>query len=477
MTRARSGGSAADGDVNQTAMPGLGRSRMLPGMVFAVILVLVTGRFFTERIVGFPHFINGIDMVAVPVMALVFVMSSIGEGRRRFEGRRVISLTGLFVLSWGCSWVMNYREVNWIGALLLCVGLLTPIVLYLIVINASVDEQFTLRMIMLLNILFAVNLVITLVETVRDFGSEEFIVLGTFGANQNQLAFFLAFMMAYHLAYWMYRGVSVFRACSLGVAALMFLMAGFQTLWLVFAVACGVVFLCIRPSKRLVVIFVVVIVSVPLWSAVLERLARFDLGQLLEVAEANFDELGKVRLIRSAPVIWESRPLAVLWGVGPGTFNSRAFRTIALIPSEGPFSGGRGDATDVAAAIIEPFYVNELADRFIIPWYGRTVSYFASGNVDAPHTSYISIPVEVGLIGALAIFGIYASVGIGLVRSVRSAADPRVRVLAAWALISLLMLLGIATIDNYLETTRYSILVWLAIAMWRVHSRPGPNGG
>jgi hypothetical protein len=55
------------------------------------------------------------------------------------------------------------------------------------------------------------------------------------------------------------------------------------------------------------------------------------------------------------------------------------------------------------------------------------------------------------------------------VRSLRHSREPQERMLAAWALMCLLMLLGISAVDNYLETTRYTLLVWLIVALWQVH--------
>jgi hypothetical protein len=38
------------------------------------------------------------------------------------------------------------------------------------------------------------------------------------------------------------------------------------------------------------------------------------------------------------------------------------------------------------------------------------------------------------------------------------------------------MLLGLAAIDNYLETSRYTLLVWLIIALWTAHRRGSQTG-
>jgi hypothetical protein len=46
--------------------------------------------------------------------------------------------------------------------------------------------------------------------------------------------------------------------------------------------------------------------------------------------------------------------------------------------------------------------------------------------------------------------------------------------MAAWALMSLLLLLGISVIDNFLEVGRYTMQVWLIVALWQLDARrPG----
>jgi hypothetical protein len=98
----------------------------------------------------------------------------------------------------------------------------------------------------------------------------------------------------------------------------------------------------------------------------------------------------------------------------------------------------------------------------------------SGSNTDGPFTSYVSIPVEVGLLGAIPLFAIYAGIGWLVWRDVRSARNMDLRLMAMWALSCLLMLLGISAIDNYLETTRYTVLVWLVISLWYLSRRTVP---
>ena len=209
------------------------------------------------------------------------------------------------------------------------------------------------------------------------------------------------------------------------------------------------------------------VMMLPVFMSFPRSFQRFNVWETVQVATANFSKLGKVELAGNVLEIWEARPASLFFGVGPGTFNSRAFRSIAIVP----YLEGTG-TSDVAAAVVEPFYSSDLANRYIISWFVRGTQYVSGANTDAPFTSYVSVPVEVGLLGAIPFFGIYALSWISMAGSVRRSRDARERVLASWALTNLLMLAGIAAVDNYLEVTRYTILVWLSIALWQIHMKP-----
>jgi hypothetical protein len=327
----------------------------------------------------------------------------------------------------------------------------------------------------LLLVLLAVNLFIGTIQAVQGIGKGDAdFVFGTFGVNPNQLAFFLAFMIAYLLASWRYKGFSVLKLCALAWSGVLFLLCGFQTLWVIFAASIALMFFFSdvlsvrlwigRVPKRFVSIVVLVVVASTLALSQL-HFNRFDVLGILSQLITHFDDIGKVKLTKSIPQVWEARPWAFWVGVGPGTFNSRAFRSIAIIPH------GITGVTDVASAIVTPFFRSELSARFIIPYFEGGVFFLSGANTDGPFTSYVSVPVEVGLFGALALFGIYGKVTVALIRSLRYSTDPQQRLLAAWALMNILMILGIATVDNYLETTRYTMLVWLSVGVWQIYSQ------
>jgi hypothetical protein len=216
---------------------------------------------------------------------------------------------------------------------------------------------------------------------------------------------------------------------------------------------------------RRVIIPLILILTLP--SIVLSQFhfTYIDARKTFSEAFEKFSTLGKVQLLRNVGEIYKDRPSALLWGVGPAVFNSRAFRSIAIIPYNG------GKSADVAASIVTPFYRSAPSAKYIVPYFQRGIFLLSGSNTDGPFTSYVSIPIEAGIPGALLLFGCYAVIARSLIHDARRHPDKRVQTLALWSLGCLLMLLGISVADNFLEVTRYTILVWLSVSVWFLQKR------
>jgi hypothetical protein len=440
-----------------------------------LVALLIGVRFFTEQVPVLPRVFNAVDLIAVPVLLPLCALWVLVRGRLRVYGATIIALCWCVLIAWVIAWAANISEVHWLGALLFAAGLLTPVLFYLILTNLGLDRRFSERMLRLLKLLLLANLVIGTVQAAQGIGGESHdFVFGTFGYNQNQLAFFLIMMVSYSMARWRYRRLSRFDLAIMLWSGMLFLLCAFQTLWLVFAAATVVVFgLVIELRSRLfagklprrLVLLAMAGVLLPMLALSTIGFARFNVLNTLSQIPTYFNQLGKVQLLRSVPQVWELRPYSLIVGTGPGTYNSRAFRSIAIVPYAAT------GASDVAAALVPPFYRSELSARFILPYFQRGIFFLSGANTDGPFTSYVSVPIELGMPGGLAYFAIYGIIALQLIRSIRSSVDIEQRVLASWALMGLLMLLGLAAIDNYLETTRYTLLVWLVVAVWRIHGR------
>jgi len=345
-------------------------------------------RLFTERLGILPRAFNAIDLVAVPLLIPVVVIESLLRRQLRVRWPSLLVLSGVFGYSWAIAWITNSAEVHWFGALLFVVGLLTPVLFFLIVVNFDLSDRFPARITQLLLFLLTINLAIGSVDAIRAVrASSADFVFGTFGANSNQLAFFLAVCLAYLVSRWRYGQLS-WRGKSLAVWTLvLFLLSNFQTLWVVLAIAMFVTHGLIDRLHRRLIIPLLFAVTIPLLVLHNIRFVRFGVVETLRSISANYQDLGKVELLRNVGVILAERPSVALVGVGPAVFNSRAFRTIAIIPY-----AGEGN-TDVAAAVVAPFYTSELSRRFIVPYFALRRFALSGSNTDGLYNSYVSIAV------------------------------------------------------------------------------------
>jgi len=446
--------------------------------VHVVVAALVTARFFTERLAILPRWFNAIDLVAVPLLLVPSAIWVIERQRWRVTGRTECTLAVLFCAAWAVAWAVNSGDVHWIGATLFVVGLMWPVLFLLSLTNLGLNAEFGDRSLQLLEGVLLVNIVLGAIDAVSGFRNESAgadIIFGTFGNNTNQLAFFLAVMISYRVFQLRFQGFGLYRTLTLVVAIGIFLMCGFQTLWvMLIASVIAVLLIIAKFSFRTVAVgtllATILAVALPL---TMSTGRYFSVWQTAVSAFRIFDQLGKVELVGNVLKVWELRPWSVLTGVGPGSFNSRAFRSIAVIPYPVDPNGAQ---TDVAAALVEPFYSSDLSSRFIVSYFERGVFHLSGPNTDGPFTSYVSIPVEAGVPGALCLFGLYAAAILALIKGVRRS-NRQQRMLAAWALANVLMLLGISIVDNYLETTRYTLLVWLSVAIWKIETRERRQAG
>jgi hypothetical protein len=444
-------------------------------LIYALIVGIVSIRVFTEMLPILPRVVNAFDYFAMPLLVMVCLASLAVQRKPVLESWRLIQLLILFLVAWGLSWVVNVNRVHWISGLLLATGLLSPVLFYIATTNLPLSRLFPSRILLILRLLLLCNLGVGSYQAIAGYGSDNpDIVYGTFGVNIDQFAFFLAVMMSYFVALWVYQQrVSGLSMLMLGWTGTLFLVASFQTLWVIFPIALLIVLIRGRTlsSKLIPGIVVASLIMIAGWQFV--PAARFDMVAKAQEAIDDFDELGKVELFRNVPSVWSYQPSSVVFGVGPGAFNSRAFRSIAKIPYPGYASGI--PVEDVSAAIMEPFYTTDVAERFIIPYFTRGVIRLSGVKTDAPFSNLVSIPVELGLPGAVVMFAIYGLVLRNLDRSLRKSADPRQKTMAAWGMACLLMLLGLAVVDNGLEVTRYTLLAWIPVVLWAIEVKSSQN--
>src|SRR5439155_12254516 len=110
--------------------------------LYFIVTFLIVVRLFTERLGILPRAFNAIDLVAVPLLIPVVVIESLLRRQLRVRWPSLLVLSGVFGYSWAIAWITNSAEVHWFGALLFVVGLLTPVLFFLIVVNFDLSDRF-----------------------------------------------------------------------------------------------------------------------------------------------------------------------------------------------------------------------------------------------------------------------------------------------------------------------------------------------
>jgi hypothetical protein len=174
------------------------------------------------------------------------------------------------------------------------------------------------------------------------------------------------------------------------------------------------------------------------------------------------------RLEGTRPVehLYQDEDLAPLIGTGPATFSSRAWQTFA--------KSGSGSESNVAGGyaqrLVGGIYTTDVSEKYVTPQLESGSAVEGSRAVTSPFSSYLGLAAEVGLIGLALVVGTYlwALFRSGhLARATIAAADGRdsVPALALAATIGLLTLLQMALLENWLEVTRLTFVVWAMLAV------------
>lgn len=423
----------------------------------ALLIGILSVRVWTEQLALLPRVFNAVDLASGFVLIGATALSLAIRGRYSMNGWPIALSCLAFATAVVISALANLRT-HPLGIVLLLVGALTPLVWFVAVVNCTPHQPAVRLGRTVLLAVAAVNGLVGSVQFVMLAGEDSDFLTGTLGVNPNQAAFVLAIGVMYFIARWYTRGLtvgSVFAAAWLLAAMLL---ASFRTLWIILPLS---LILCFaaqgwRQAARGALVIAAMggvaagsfsILPIPEAQRFVDQLAAFE-------PESS----GKAVLARSLVEIWSEDPTALVLGVGPGAFNSRAFRTIAELPH-------RGGQDDVGSSVLGAFYSSDLADRYVIPFLLRGSVQLSGLNTDSPFTSYGSILAETGLLGFLALFGAYGWTWSRMAVLARSDRSPEVRHLALWALLSLTVLLGIAVVDNWLEVTRVTIPVWYIAAL------------
>ncbi len=439
----------------------------------ASLILVVCIRFFSENLRLVPGVVQFID---VPLTALLTLALFLVFARRGLykDSLRLGLLLFLFVLISLMSLLANAWRIEWLPALMFFFGFAAPFLYALGAMNARLtrdDIALVLRTFFWLGVLeLGVGLLYGLPAFLATNNPD--FVSGTFGRNAYQFTYFIGVWFLFILGGVAVKSDNRRPGSGLAVAGaaiivfVLFYAAQYRAM-LIFFTLVIIVTLWASParlsSRVVLTIFLgtVSVVSLIVLGTMFPNLKLLKMFDLFKDTTPVVQS-GKVQVVKNVGSMYSEMTHTAFLGSGPATFSSRAYTTFAdaADPNKdtaGPLAaslmGGRGYATDVARR-----YVATISDR---PIQGGTT-------LSSPLSSYTSLAAEVGLLGSIVYLAAYMAALVFAFRRLGASAkagDAMGVKLGFACFGGLILLLIQATFDNWLETTRVAIPMWILVGL------------
>lgn len=453
-----------------TALPHLGDTGR--ALVLGSVVLVVTIRVLTEVVAVLPRAANFVDL---PVfLALTFAALTVPAGRSPGRAYLRLGLPALaFVALAVSSAVVNADRAAAAPVVVFVYGFLAPLAVYAATYRVwppgnarSLSNTMVLLGVLQLVVVAGVDL-----PRFIDSGDPDQIS-GTFGTNAYQLVFLLLVVAALLAAIFTLepeRAVARIAPLLLLAFFIVIMLAQYRALLATTVLTTVVVGILLGRHLRGVVITVVAAIA---FSLSFSYVSGHYPGLKLETTATTLTEsplsYASQRLEGARPVgrLYRDQDLVALIGTGPGTFSSRAWQTFAKAgsTSQSNVTGG------YAQRLVGGVYTTDVSDKYVAPQLETGTLLEGSRAISSPFSSYLGLAAEVGLLGLALVVGVYlwALIRSGrLARQTIAAADgaDSVPALALAATIGLLTLLQMAMLENWLEVTRLTFVVWAMLAV------------
>ncbi len=441
-------------------------------LVLGSIVLLVTIRFFTEVVPVIPRAGNFVDIPIFLVLALAAMCTPAG----RRPGRAYLHLglpAAAFLLLALISAIVNSGRTELAPVLVFIYGFLGPLAVYAAVyrIWPPGNARSLSRLLVGLGLLeLAVVGLIDLPRFASSGNPDD--ISGTFGTNAYQLVFFLLLVASLLVGIFTLepaRQVARFAPFLILAIFAVILLAQYRAILATTVIVMVVVGVLLGGRARGVLACVLAVVA---FAVVFSYVATTFPALKLEATATTLSQspwsYAGQRSEAARPVVglYEDDPVASAIGSGPGTFSSRAWQTFALESKsasnvQGPYArlltGGVAYKTDVS----EKYVLPQLREGDIIE---------GSRAVSQPYSSYLALAAEVGLAGLALLAGIYLASLLWSGRIARreiAGATPgdSVPALALATTVAFLMLVQMGFLQNWLEVTRVTFVVWAMFAV------------
>lgn len=437
---------------------------------FLLIVVVIT-RFFTETVPVLPRVLNFADLVLLIMFGALVTLSFTASRRTRLRHLGLWGPLRLFVFIFLVSAIVNTLLFG--NSILLALAdfvfYLEPILFALIFTNLGWSERDTYWLTRVFVALALVQIPVGLIQIPRAlaYSSEGAdYVSGTFGTNGSQMGFFLAQVGGYMVGRYLIER-KVRWLLPLPIMLIVFYASGFKVMWVSLPLTVVLVILAftsVQPWRKILLVALIGLASGVGALVVGSRASSVTVGNWEQVFSSELSQeltqIGKTQAILSLVSIYQEAPHAVLVGVGPGAYSSRAFQ--AFVNPTGNES--MSNVTRDYVSTIEP---SIWAQRYVIPLISRPgCCFLGSGTVDWPFSSYISLLSELGVVGLLAYLWAYYLVFARVWMKSRQAwreRDVQRYAVSIGGMVGLLFLAQMAFLDNWFETSRVVVPLWLML--------------
>jgi hypothetical protein len=300
------------------------------------------------------------------------------------------------------------------------------------------------------------------------------VVTGTFGTNAYQFVFFMVLLIALLAGIYSFeRGRAAARLAPIMIAASLLFIVLAQYRALLFTIGLSLLLVTVLLSqargkaRSLVVAGVGIMAFMGAIAFGAQNFPILKLHQTLDQKPAAVVDQ-RVRALDAVDRLYGDDPRFALTGSGPGTFSSRSWLTFALSDSDSASNVQSGYAEKLVGGI----YHTDVSDHYVRPLLKIDPKESLAGSqaANSPYSSYTSVAAETGLVGLICLLAIYLSAFVFSLRqtrqAIRSAASrDSLPALCLAVTIGFFVLIQMGLLENWLEVTRLTFIVWILFAI------------
>jgi hypothetical protein len=435
------------------------------------LVLIVCIRFFSEDLGVIPRLAQYVDVPITITIAFAAILGFVRRGYRTGMSRFGVIVYLFILISLLSAW-LNSSRVETYPLVLFIYNFVAPLIFLIAIVQVRLnreDIQLIVRTFFWIG--FAQVLVAISFDLPRFLATHNpDYMSGTFGFNQYQFTYFIGLWFLYVLGGWVLspKPRSHARGVAMGVATVavfgLFYAAQYRAMLIFFTlVVLAVLWLSpVRISSRFFLTIVISAISV---ISLIVISTAFPNLKLLKVFDLFQDttpivQSGKVQAAKNVVRMYEDIPLTAVVGSGPATFSSRAYLVFAETPRPEKEAAG----ALVVGARGGVLYTTDVATRYVTTI--RFTPIQGGSTLSVPMSSYTSLAAEVGPGGFLVYMIAYLTALGFAFRRLRSASEDPLHTRLAFACFGgLVLLLVQALFDNWLDTTRVAIPLWILVGL------------